>query len=255
MVSSGETVERTPKTDGALIVYSKRPATGSGVFDQQDICWQPVAGGTEQCLELAGYQTWPSVSDGLIAFGSYTSGDGASDLYVYHVETNRLFRITSTQGLREDLVSLTSLPDSRFRLTWSEGEIEHRDVRGLTFTLPELETFTFGGLQQPVDPFPTFNSMKAGAAVAAKFSLGGFKGMDIFAAGYPTSGTTACAGTNMEDPIEQTVTAGSSGLQYDAATDTYSYIWKTEKGWAGTCRQLKFQFGDGSVAYANFTFK
>jgi hypothetical protein len=31
-------------------------------------------------------------------------------------------------------------------------------------------------------------------------------------------------------------TAGNSGVQYDAASDTYTYVWKTDKGWAGTCR-------------------
>jgi hypothetical protein len=52
------------------------------------------------------------------------------------------------------------------------------------------------------------------------------------------------------------VSAGSSTLQYDAATDVYSYIWKTERAWAGTCRQLVIQFSDGTTPqYANFKFK
>ena len=39
--------------------------------------------------------------------------------------------------------------------------------------------------------------------------------------------------------IEQTATAGASGLQYDAASNQYTYVWKTEKAWAGRCRQLE----------------
>jgi hypothetical protein len=33
-----------------------------------------------------------------------------------------------------------------------------------------------------------------------------------------------------------TATAGDSGLSYDAATDQYTYVWKTDKTWSGTCR-------------------
>jgi hypothetical protein len=35
----------------------------------------------------------------------------------------------------------------------------------------------------------------------------------------------------------------------------YTYVWKTDKGWAGTCRQLLINFDDSSTQYANFKFK
>ncbi len=57
------------------------------------------------------------------------------------------------------------------------------------------------------------------------------------------------------DDIEQTVTAGSSSLQYDAASDTYTYVWKTDKAWTTTCRQLSVTLNDGTVHTANFKFK
>jgi hypothetical protein len=47
--------------------------------------------------------------------------------------------------------------------------------------------------------------------------------------------------------IDETVSPGGNSLQYDAGLDIYSYIWKTEKSWAGTCRQLIFQFADATV--------
>jgi hypothetical protein len=46
----------------------------------------------------------------------------------------------------------------------------------------------------------------------------------------------ACDSTDPVDAIEQTVNANSSGLTYDAATDRYTYVWKTQKAWAG-CRR------------------
>ena len=57
------------------------------------------------------------------------------------------------------------------------------------------------------------------------------------------------------DDIEQTVTAGASSLSYDTASGQYSYTWKTEKSWAGSCRQLIVRLVDGTEHTANFKFK
>jgi hypothetical protein len=38
-------------------------------------------------------------------------------------------------------------------------------------------------------------------------------------------------------------------------SDQYSYVWKTEQVWGGTCRQLLVIFKDGSVHYSNIRFK
>ena len=57
------------------------------------------------------------------------------------------------------------------------------------------------------------------------------------------------------DGIEETVTAGGSSLSYHPSSDRYEYVWKTQKSWANTCRQLVLKFADGSTARANFTFK
>ena len=45
----------------------------------------------------------------------------------------------------------------------------------------------FSGFEEPVDESPTLNRMHAGRAVPLKFSLGGDRGLDIFAAGSPAS--------------------------------------------------------------------
>src|SRR5262249_27214781 len=47
--------------------------------------------------------------------------------------------------------------------------------------------YTFSGFFQPVDNLPTVNSVKAGSAIPVKFSLDGNQGLNIFAAGSPTS--------------------------------------------------------------------
>jgi NADPH-dependent 2,4-dienoyl-CoA reductase/sulfur reductase-like enzyme len=77
----------------------------------------------------------------------------------------------------------------------------------------------------------------------------------IFAAGYPKSQVIACDSADDVDGIDETVTVGRSSLTYDAATDRYTYIWKTNKSWAGTCRQLVIGLDDGTFHRANFQFK
>jgi hypothetical protein len=62
-------------------------------------------------------------------------------------------------------------------------------------------------------------------------------------------------GSTAEDAIEETVTTGSNSLLYDAITDQYSYVWKTDKAWAGTCRTLVIKLSDGTYHRANFKFK
>jgi hypothetical protein len=64
----------------------------------------------------------------------------------------------------------------------------------------------------------------------------------------------ACGG-GLTDDIEQTATPGASSLSYTATSDQYTYVWKTEKEWKGTCRQLTVTLLDGSTHVALFQFK
>ena len=64
-----------------------------------------------------------------------------------------------------------------------------------------------------------------------------------------------CDPTAAVDGIEQTLTAGGSSLSFDAGSNQYTYVWKTDKTWAGQCRQLVLKFPAGSVRRADFKFK
>jgi uncharacterized repeat protein (TIGR01451 family) len=114
--------------------------------------------------------------------------------------------------------------------------------------------FPFSGFFQPVDNLPVTNSVNAGRAVPVKFSLGGNQGLNVLAPGYPKSEVIACSSSDAVDGIEETVTAGGSSLSFDPATGHYDYVWKTDKAWAGTCRQLVMKFVDGTIQRANFQF-
>jgi probable HAF family extracellular repeat protein len=124
-----------------------------------------------------------------------------------------------------------------------------------TFVLSPAPQFAFAGFFPPVNDPPATNSVNGGQAVPVKFSLGGNRGFDIFAPGYPASQLVSCATFGSPGPLEPTVTSGTSGLQYDPASDQYTYVWKTINGWAQTCRVLIFKFTDGSQHTAQFRFR
>uniref|UniRef100_A0AAU1HMP6 receptor protein-tyrosine kinase n=1 Tax=Streptomyces sp. NBC_00180 TaxID=2903632 RepID=A0AAU1HMP6_9ACTN len=120
----------------------------------------------------------------------------------------------------------------------------------VTYTIP----YDFTGFYAPVDAAPALNQMNAGRTVPVKFSLDGDKGLDILAAGSPTSRQIECA-TNAPVDMVETTTTSNSGLTYDSASQQYQYNWKTEKAWSGTCREFTLTLDDGISHTANFQFK
>jgi len=114
--------------------------------------------------------------------------------------------------------------------------------------------FNFSGFFHPVDPFPALNIAAAGSAIPIKFSLSGDKGLNILASGYPASTAIACDDNVPGSTIEET-TANGGGLNYDASSDRYIYVWKTNKDWRRSCRILIVKLSDGSEHYAKFSFR
>jgi hypothetical protein len=286
LVSDTTSNEGNPDTDGTTVVYdSSRPsATG------KDIYFQPLMGGGETELQLAGDQQNPSISLGVIAFESHDASSW--DLFVYVLATNLLFRVTDTPTADEILNDVSVLPNGDVRVVWAAaavGGTDH-DVYARMFSValtPDADgdgvvdasdncplvvnpdqadrdgdgigdacdPFAFSGFFSPVDNLPVLNLAKGGQAIPVKFSLGGNQGLNIFAAGYPKSQQVPCDSSAPVDGIEETVTAGSSSLSYDVVSDRYSYIWKTDKSSAGTCRQLVLKLVDGTTHYASFMFR
>ncbi len=78
-----------------------------------------------------------------------------------------------------------------------------------------------------------------------KFSLSGNRGPSILAANSPIVTAIACTPQSPADPVPPTSAVSNGGLQYDAASDRYTYVWKTVKGSKG-CRQVDVKLADGS---------
>lgn len=120
--------------------------------------------------------------------------------------------------------------------------------------------YAFDGFYEPVknrDDAGAFvlNVVQAGQAIPIKFSLGGNHGLDVMADGYPKSAPVACDSQAEVNGIDETVTAGASTLSYAAGSDTYTYVWKTDRAWSDTCRQFVLKLDDGTTARARFMFR
>jgi hypothetical protein len=87
-----------------------------------------------------------------------------------------------------------------------------------------------------------------------KFRLGGDHGLNILAANSPSPGQVGCPAGTPVTAVETTSTAGAGTLTYDAATDAYNYVWKTESNWSGTCWTFNMTLADGSPHKATFRF-
>jgi hypothetical protein len=321
---------QNPDTDGVNIVYDSNG----------HIFFQPVGGGAETQIALDGVQRNPSIAGGVIAFESASSLGLPSDLFVYQISTNTVYRVTDTAGINETLNDIAVLPSGDVRVVWAADDDAvpfTNNIYARTFALPAggddtaptvtittpsdgttfvkgqsvaadyscqdesggsglascigtiangdpIDTaavgshsfavtgtdnagnsatatnsytviYDFHGFFQPVDNFPTLDIATAGSAIPIKFSLGGNQGLAIFAAGFPASSSIACDASEPGDVIEETVNPGGSSLSYNAATDQYSYVWKSNKAWKGTCRMLVVKFTDGSQHVARFRFK
>jgi hypothetical protein len=122
------------------------------------------------------------------------------------------------------------------------------------YTVP----YPFTGFTAPVANPPEVNPVKAGQAVPIKFSLGGDRGLRILKLSAPSSRPIGCTSGPAGVPVPVPVpayAAGNSGLQYDAASDTYTWVWKTDAAWKETCRTLTVTLDDGTTHAALFAFK
>jgi hypothetical protein len=93
--------------------------------------------------------------------------------------------------------------------------------------------------------------VKAGSAVPVKFSLGGPQGLAILPGVRWSSSARATARTRKTRSRRRQ----RRRLSYDAGTDTYTYVWKTQKSWAGRCGTAVVALTDGTTHTFDVRFK
>ncbi len=116
--------------------------------------------------------------------------------------------------------------------------------------------YDFHGFLWPLVNPPRVNRWKAGLPVPVRFSLGSYRGSAPVAAGYPKVAPVSCSGGAQAAGSEKA--RGSWKKRSLRASKhggwTYMFVWKTEKNWAGGCRQLVLKLDDGTFHRVDVQF-
>jgi arabinogalactan endo-1,4-beta-galactosidase len=174
----------------------------------------------------------------------------------YYTIINKATGLLLTANGTDANVSIDSQPP----VTASNGDFTVPANKGQLWQIVPVHItgralYPFNGFQSPVANPPTVNSENAGQAIPINFSLGGDQGLGVIVPGYPTVTQVDC---KSEAPIGAAMpanAAGNSGLTYDPSSNTYTYVWKTDKRIAGTCQMFIVLLIDGSDHLAYFQFK
>jgi hypothetical protein len=130
-VANTPSPESNPDTDGTWIAYNSPRAGG---LLGQDIYFQPVGGGTETQLALAGPQSNASLSQGVIAFENTNTSIGFRDVFVYVIATNALYQVSATEFVDEVFEDVSVLDNGDIRLVWTSDDGVNQDILATTFT-------------------------------------------------------------------------------------------------------------------------
>ena len=133
-------------------------------------------------------------------------------------------------------------------------------VDGVTSEVGAGDTVTaaawdFAGFTHPVDNGGVLNVLKAGQAVPLKWRLLDATGAPVtdLSSAVVTVASLACSAGTTPDLVEE-VAAGASALQ-NLGDGYYQLNWKSPKAYAGSCKTLHLDIGDGVLHDALFQFK
>jgi hypothetical protein len=128
LTGAGE--DRHPDTNGQLVVYV------SDKSGENDIYLQRVSGSTEMHLSIPGDQRGVQISGNLIVFESQTAT--GYDVFLYDVSTARLYQVTNTPGVDEQLSDVAAGCDGLSRIVYSKpGGFGDYDVWEFHFQLSD----------------------------------------------------------------------------------------------------------------------
>lgn len=115
--------------------------------------------------------------------------------------------------------------------------------------------YDFDAFLWPVRNPPKVNTWPAGLPVPIRFELGGNQGLDVIEDGWPQVAVVDCDFADQPeggDPARHP--RWFRELVYRPRKQTYVFLWKTDRRWAGSCRQFMLKLKDGTVHRADFKF-
>ena len=134
-------------TDGELAVYISDRA------GERDIYYQPLIGGNEVHLSIAGDQRNPTISGGLISFESGPLGAG--DNFLYDTRTGKLYQVTT--GGPDNRLSEIGVCGDTGRIVYVSVGIGAFDAYAFTFQVPTVPSATVDQLDDLIALVRSFN--------------------------------------------------------------------------------------------------
>jgi hypothetical protein len=127
-----------------------------------------------------------------------------------------------------------------------------RAIKTVSITVTEAtSTLKFNGFFRPVHNLPFVNRVTPGRTIPVVFTVEGAP-VQRAVVGSPASAAAECGNTGLERQVEGTTLATMSRML--GVGNRYTYMWKTNPAWAGTCRKLVITLIDGSKHEAMFRF-
>jgi hypothetical protein len=125
-----------------------------------------------------------------------------------------------------------------------------------TQTVSYSVVYDFDGFLWPLVNPPRMNRWKAGLPVPVRFSLGSYRGSVPVAAGYPKVAPVSCGEDAQAAGSEKARGSWKKRSLHSSRRGgwTYMFVWKTEKNWAGGCRQLVLKLDDGTFHRVDVQF-
>ncbi|MGH2763762.1 MAG: DVUA0089 family protein [Thermoleophilaceae bacterium] len=115
--------------------------------------------------------------------------------------------------------------------------------------------YDFEGFLPPVRNRPDVNTLKAGRRVPIRFELGGDRGLEVVEEGWPRVAEVSCElDEEPEDGQPARHPRWFRELAFRRRKQRYVMQWKTDRDWAGSCRQFMLKLNDGTVKRADFRF-
>lgn len=144
---------------------------------------------------------------------------------------------------------------SQQELLYAPDAYRSSDHDPVVVGLDLVEPWDFGGFRFPFRAFPHENRVRAGWPLLLRFSLGGDRGLDIFAPGSPVSYPVDCT---TREPVGDRIparTVRDRGPRYTRLSGRYRYFWQTHRAWKGQCRVLDMRFREGTTAQLLVRFR
>lgn len=147
-------------------------------------------------------------------------------------------------------VDTGSVGESTFRVDAADAAGNSAVARSLYRVV-----YPFEGFLSPVRNRPGTNRRLAGLPVPIRFELDGDRGPDVVEEGWPRVARIECgSGEEPADGEPARHPRWFKELAFRRRKERYVFMWRTERDWAGTCRQFMLKLDDGTVKRADFQF-